>query len=231
MKITAIIVAGGKGLRMGAEMPKQFMCLGERPVLMHTIEQFANYKIILVLPHDHINHWQQLCREYNFTVPHTVVTGGQERYHSVKNALDRVDPHTDIVLVHDGVRPLVDSLTIDRVIKAAEATGAAAPGIRLTDTLRYVGQSQRYRIQPDREEYRAMQTPQGFAYSLLFRAYAKPYAAAYTDDATIVEMTTGHKIAVVEGERENIKLTTPVDCELAELILKRREQPVHANKG
>lgn len=219
-----IIVAGGKGLRMGGDLPKQFLPVDGKPVLMRTIERFRQYSeaigIILVLPHAQQDYWRQLCKEYHFTVEHTVVDGGATRFHSCKNGIAAVpDDATGVVGIHDGVRPFVTVDVIARTYEAAREHGAAMPVMPVTDTLRYVaGEDGGHNVL--RSDYRTVQTPQTFDIQLIKRAYNVPYSEAFTDDASVAE-AAGHKVVMVEGCRENIKLTTPYDLLLADFICKK----------
>lgn len=217
-----IIVAGGKGLRMGGDLPKQFMLLHGKPVLMHTIERFRAYsdelKIILVLPHEQQDYWRQICQKHNFTVEHTVVDGGQTRFHSSQNGVAAVpDDATGVIGIHDGVRPFVSEETIARCFEAARQFGAALPVLPVTDTLRRVTDDGGYNVQ--RNDYRTVQTPQTFDAQLLKQAFKQPYSDNFTDDASVVE-ALGHKVTMVDGNRENIKLTTPFDLVVAEALIK-----------
>ena len=216
-----IIVAGGKGLRMGGDLPKQFLPLGGRPVLMHTIERFRAYsqtlRIILVLPREQQDYWRQLCAKHRFSVEHTVVDGGATRFHSSRNGVAAVpDGAEGVVGIHDGVRPFVSDETIARYFEAARQYGAALPVLPVTDTLRRVTEDGGYNVQ--RNDYRTVQTPQAFDAQLLKRAFRQPYSDAFTDDASVVE-AMGHKVTMVDGNRENIKLTTPFDLTVAEAII------------
>lgn len=219
-----IIVAGGKGLRMGGDLPKQFLPVDGKPVLMRTIERFRQYSeaigIILVLPHAQQDYWRQLCKEYHFNVEHTVVDGGGTRFQSCKNGIAAVpDDATGVVGIHDGVRPFVTVDVIARTYEAAREHGAAMPVMPVTDTLRYVaGEDGGHNVL--RSDYRTVQTPQTFDIQLIKRAYDVPYSEAFTDDASVAE-AAGHKVVMVEGCRENIKLTTPYDLLLADFICKQ----------
>lgn len=219
-----IIVAGGKGLRMGGDLPKQFLPVDGKPVLMRTIERFRQYSeaigIILVLPHAQQDYWRQLCKEYHFTVEHTVADGGDTRFQSCKNGIAAVpDDATGVVGIHDGVRPFVSVDVIARTYEAAREHGAAMPVMPVTDTLRYVaGEDGGHNVL--RSDYRTVQTPQTFDIQLIKRAYDVPYSEAFTDDASVAE-AAGHKVVMVEGCRENIKLTTPYDLLLADFICKQ----------
>lgn len=218
-----IIVAGGKGLRMGGDLPKQFMPLHGKPVLMHTIERFRAYsdelKIILVLTHEQQDYWRQICQKHNFTIEHTVVDGGQTRFHSSQNGVAAVpDDATGVIGIHDGVRPFVSEETIARCFEAARQFGAALPVLPVTDTLRRVTDDGGYNVQ--RNDYRTVQTPQTFDAQLLKQAFKQPYSDNFTDDASVVE-ALGHKVTMVDGNRENIKLTTPFDLVVAEALIKK----------
>ncbi len=229
-----IVVAGGKGLRMGGDIPKQFLPVSGKPVLMRTLERFREYspelRIILVLPEAQQDYWRQLCREYHFDVEHTIANGGETRFHSVKNGLDLIpDDALGVVGVHDGVRPFVSTEVIGRCYEAARTLEAVIPVTPVVETLRYVGHqtsdsdSQSPQHGGDhsknvlRSDYRLVQTPQTFTVSLLKRAYALPYTDAFTDDASVVE-ALGHSVSMVEGNRENIKITTPFDLVIAEAL-------------
>ena len=217
-----IIVAGGKGQRMGSSVPKQFLLLCGKPVLMHTIEAFHSYstslEIILVLPEEQQTHWKELCEEYGFTTPHTVVSGGSTRFESSRNGISVIPDDADgVVGIHDGVRPLVSAAVIDRCYESARENYAAIPVMPLTDTLRFVGESGCGR-NVLRSDYVIVQTPQVFDIALAKRAFSLPYKESFTDDASVVE-DFGCQVSVVEGCRENIKLTTPFDMKVAEAIL------------
>ena len=220
MKKYAIIVAGGKGLRMGGELPKQFIPVAGRPVLMRTLDAFHAFdsaiEIILVLPHDHQPFWQELCREYQFAVPHRIADGGATRFHSVQNGLALVDEPDALVAVHDGVRPFVSPEVIEACYREAEAHGAVVPVIPVVETVRHLLPEGSVTV--PRDAYRLVQTPQTFRASLLRRAYEQPFCEAFTDDASVVE-ALGHAVHLVEGNRENIKLTTPYDLIVAKALV------------
>ena len=212
-----IIVAGGKGLRMGGDMPKQFLPIGGKPVLMRTLERFHEYdaalQIILVLPAAQQEYWRQLCKEHSFGVPYLLADGGATRFHSVSNGLALVpDDAVGVVGVHDGVRPFVSKDVIRRCYDTARQTQAVVPVTPVVETLRKVGGST-----VPRSDYRLVQTPQTFSISLLKRAFTQPYIDLFTDDASVVEHF-GHPVALVEGNRENIKITTPFDLKIAEAL-------------
>jgi 2-C-methyl-D-erythritol 4-phosphate cytidylyltransferase len=223
MKTVAIIVAGGSGTRFGAELPKQFLELGGKPILMRSIEAFANsgncpVDVIVTLPNDQMDLWQRLCDRYGFGVPHRVVPGGETRWHSVKHALDSMGDvnEVDIIAVHDGVRPMVTADVICRTIEAARRDGAAIPVVALNDSVRQVVGEASHAL--DRSALRAVQTPQAFDARLLLDAYSLPYQPTFTDDASVVEQL-GHPITLVEGDPHNLKITRPMDLALAEYLL------------
>ena len=223
MKTVAIIVAGGSGTRFGAELPKQFLELGGKPILMRSIEAFANsgncpVDVIVTLPSDQMDLWQRLCDRYGFGVPHRVVPGGETRWHSVKHALDSMGDvnEVDIIAVHDGVRPMVTADVICRTIEAARRDGAAVPVVALNDSVRQVVGEASHAL--DRSALRAVQTPQAFDARLLLDAYSLPYQPTFTDDASVVEQL-GHPITLVEGDPHNLKITRPMDLALAEYLL------------
>lgn len=215
----AILVAGGKGLRMGSDIPKQFLPLRGRPVLMHTIDVFRrtypDIHIILVLPREQQDYWRQLCGQHDYDVELCVADGGETRFHSVRNGLSLIpDDARGVVGVHDGVRPFVSSETIRRCFESAEEFGAVVPVVPVVETVRQVladGSS----MTVDRNAYRLVQTPQTFDIQLLKKAYVQPFDPFFTDDASVVE-AMGHPIKLVEGNNENIKLTNPADLKLAE---------------
>lgn len=217
-----IIVAGGKGLRMGGDIPKQFLPVGGKPVLMRTIERFRAYspslQVILVLPKAQQDYWQSLCEEYSFAVPHAIADGGATRFHSVQNGLALIpDDAEGVVGVHDGVRPFVSTEVIARCYDTARTAKAVIPVSPVVETLRYVGGDGADR-NVLRSDYRLVQTPQTFDIQLLKRANRQPYSEAFTDDASVVE-GIGITVTMVEGNRENIKLTTPFDLKVAEVLV------------
>lgn len=219
MKKYVVIVAGGKGLRMGGDVPKQFLPVKGKPVLMRTLEAFHAYdaaiRLIVVLPADQQAYWKQLCQKYGFTLPHQVADGGETRFHSVKNGLALVEEDA-LVGVHDGVRPFVSPDVIAECYRSAEEKGAAIPVVDIVETIRRISEDGGSETVP-RDRYKLVQTPQVFRASLLKQAYAQPYVPAFTDDASVVE-ALGHRVELVRGNRENIKLTTPFDLKLAEML-------------
>ena len=218
----AIIVAGGRGLRMGGELPKQFLPLSGKPVLMRTLELFEGEvsQIILVLPEDHIPFWEELCQRYHFTLPHTVALGGETRFHSVRSGLSYL-PQEGLVAVHDGVRPLASRALIRRSFEEAERSGAALPACPVTDSLR-LRQEEGKSEAVDRSRYVAVQTPQTFDLGRLQQAYEQAYSPLFTDDASVYEAASLGSITLIDGEETNIKLTTPRDLLLAELLLREK---------
>lgn len=218
----AILVAGGKGLRMGGEVPKQFLPIGGKPVLMRTVEVFLNaypdINIIVVLPTSQQEYWQQLCNEYSFRVPFQIASGGETRFHSVSNGLNLIpDEEKGIVGVHDGVRPFVTEETIRRCYDAAVEFGAVVPVVSVVETVRQLRKDGTSVTVP-RDEYKLVQTPQTFQVSLLKEAFQQPYIPSFTDDASVVE-ALGKPVHLVDGNRENIKITTPADIRFVNGLL------------
>ena len=224
MRTIAIIVAGGSGSRFGAQMPKQFLELGGKPILMRTIEAFeqsldgGNHEIIVTLPADQMDLWRNLCERHGFAVPHRVVSGGETRWHSVKNALGSIPgvDDVDVIAVHDGVRPMASADLINRVLGAARSDGAAIPVVSLNDSVRQVTGDNSHAL--DRSSLRAVQTPQAFDARLLLQAYEHPFEPTFTDDASVVERAD-HSVTLVEGDPRNLKITRPIDLALAEYLL------------
>ena len=218
MKKHIIIVAGGKGLRMGGDIPKQFLPVCGKPVLMRTLEAFRTYDpsihIVLVLPVSQQTYWKELCRTYRFELPHDIVDGGETRFHSVMNGLALVEGD-GLVGVHDGVRPFVSQEVIARCYEEASRQKAVIPVVGVVETVRHLTDEGSETV--PRDQYRLVQTPQVFDAALLRRAYQQEYTALFTDDASVVE-ALGEKVHLVEGNRENIKLTTPFDLKLAEIL-------------
>jgi len=219
MKRQVIIVAGGKGLRMGGDIPKQFLPVNGKPVLMRTLETFYRFdsemKIILVLPCEQQSYWAELCEKYNFQIPYLLANGGDTRFHSVMNGLLLTDDD-GFIGVHDGVRPFVSPDVISSCFDAAATFEAAIPVIDVVETVREVednGDS----VTVDRNKYKLVQTPQVFSASLLKRAYTQDYSPKFTDDASVVE-AMGVKVSLVKGNRENIKITTPFDLVVASAL-------------
>lgn len=216
-----IIVAGGKGLRMGSDIPKQFLPIGGKPVLMRTLERFREYsptlQIILVLPKAQQDYWHKLCKDYNFEVEYVLADGGETRFHSVQNGLAKIpDDAEGVVGVHDGVRPFPSIDVIRNCYETARTAKAVIPVIPVVETVRHL-QGNTSETVP-RNDYRLVQTPQTFDIQLLKAANKQPYNDGFTDDASVVE-AFGFNITLVEGNRENIKITTPYDMKIAEVLI------------
>ena len=227
-----IVVAGGSGRRMGTTVPKQFLELCGRPVLMHTVERFRSAlpeaKIVVVLPETEISRWRELCEKHNFGVEHTVEKGGETRFHSVRNGLRHLSA-CEYVGVQDGVRPLVSRTVILSALNSAQEYGAAVPVVAVTDSLReIVSVPENSTSEPaasriaDRTIFRGVQTPQFFRGKMLRTAYETAYRPSFTDDASVVE-AAGYRVALSEGDSRNIKITAPADLIIAEALLRAEE--------
>lgn len=222
-KYSAIIVAGGKGLRVGGEVPKQFQLIGNKPMLMHTIEVFyacnRQMKIVVVLPRDYYSLWDNLCKKYHFTIPVVTVEGGETRFHSVRNGLSIVSDD-EIVAIHDAARPFVLPEVIDRCFRESSLFECGViPVIDEKNSVRIVapdGSSKPI----DRNSIKLVQTPQVFPAHLLKKAYNVDYRSHFTDDASVAE-EYGIEIHLVEGNEENIKITTAFDMKWASFFLER----------
>ena len=216
-EIGVVIVAGGSGKRMGAALPKQFMMLGNLPILGRTInsirEALPASQIVVVLPEEHIELWKNIAARFEIA-KHSIATGGKERFHSVKNGLALVKEN-GLVGVHDGVRPFVSQEVIARCYDEALSLKAVIPVVGVVETVRHLTDEGSETV--PRDQYKLVQTPQVFDVALLRRAYQQEYTDLFTDDASVVE-ALGEKVHLVEGNRENIKLTTPFDLKLAELL-------------
>ncbi|MFW6257658.1 MAG: 2-C-methyl-D-erythritol 4-phosphate cytidylyltransferase [Prolixibacteraceae bacterium] len=217
----ALIVAGGSGSRMGSMAPKQFMEINGNPLWMYTFEAFVQYdahcEFILVLPKSQMETWKNLCKEHSFQINHQIVAGGSTRFHSVKNGLSHIQEE-GIVFIHDGVRPLVTQQTIENCYKTAGEKGNALPVFAPPESIRQVSGEKNMAV--SRERFYLVQTPQTFRVSLIKKAYQKRYARKFTDDASVLE-STGTTINLVEGNRENIKITWPADLKIAAALLKK----------
>lgn len=223
MKNYVIIVAGGSGTRMQSTVPKQFLLLNGKPVLMHTAEAFHNSKtkpeIILVLPSSFHAYWEQLCREHNFHIPHQLVSGGETRFHSVKNGLDTINGDIEAVIaVHDAVRPLTSAQIIDESYIHAAKHGNAITAVKSRDSVRQLNNGTSTHLL--RDEIYLIQTPQTFQSVQIKKAYLQPYNARFTDDASVIEQA-GFPIHLIEGSYQNIKITFPEDIAIAEFIMKK----------
>ncbi len=223
MKKYAVIVAGGKGVRMGSAVPKQFLPLNGHPILYHTIKAFADaytdMQLVLVLPQDQLSYAQMVLQSFPERIDITIVAGGETRYHSVQNGLKVVDENS-IVFVHDGVRPLVSTALIQRCYEQAVDKGSAIPAIPVADSMRILEDEDSRPI--DREQMRIIQTPQTFKAEVILPAFQQDYQVAFTDEATVVE-AYGDNVYLVDGEKRNIKVTTPEDMIVAEALLKARQ--------
>jgi 2-C-methyl-D-erythritol 4-phosphate cytidylyltransferase len=216
-----IIVAGGSGRRMDAEIPKQFLLLNGKPVLMHTCDTFYRFdpslSFIIVLPAIHIATWETLCKTHSFTIPHHIVEGGPERFYSVRNALQAIHHDENLVAIHDGVRPLVSHETIQTAFDTAYKYGNATPVIPVIESVREQSSTENHII--DRSILQLIQTPQVFKCSLICKAYEQDYSSTFTDDASVLEKM-GEKIVLTKGNPENIKITRPIDLIIAEALIK-----------
>lgn len=217
-----IIVAAGSGSRFGTSLPKQYCVLNNRPVLMHTIENMRealpDSHIILVLNKDFVDYWAELCEKYSFASP-KVVEGGDTRWQSVKNAINTIPADAQVITVHDGARPIVDKTMVERLIKALDDAQGAIPVVAVTDSLRMLTDDSSMPV--ERAAYRAVQTPQAFHAKKLIEAYSLPFDATFTDDASVLA-TLGCDVALVEGDTYNIKITHPLDIEIAHLYMRQR---------
>ncbi|MFA5329169.1 MAG: 2-C-methyl-D-erythritol 4-phosphate cytidylyltransferase [Prolixibacteraceae bacterium] len=218
MKKFVLIVAGGSGSRMGTDTPKQFLELCGKPLLMHTIQAFYDFnpdsEFILVLPKAQQEFWMDLCRQHTFSILHQVVSGGETRFHSVQNGLSRINSE-GIVFIHDGVRPLVSQETLKRCEETARKSGNAIPVLAVTESLRKLEDDKSIAV--DRSLFYSVQTPQTFLTGQIINSYCQSYDSEFTDDASVVEKA-GYPIYMVEGNRENIKITSPADLIVAEAL-------------
>jgi len=216
MQKIALIVAGGKGERMNASTPKQFLLLKGIPILMHTLNQFSHLEeIILVLPSTQFDYWHSLCNTYNFTLKYTLVAGGEARFHSVKNGLEKVDDES-IVAIHDGVRPLVSTSLINSLISQTKDGFGVIPIVPVKDSIRKVdGENSTY---IDKSKLYKVQTPQCFFSADIKNAYAQEFSENFTDDASVFE-SNGGKITAILGEERNLKITTEEDLKITEVLV------------
>ena len=214
-----IIVAGGSGRRMGGALPKQFMMLDNEPILARSInrmhEALPAAEIVVVLPEEHVELWKNIAARFD-VARHKIALGGKERFHSVKNGLATLSDEVSIVGIHDAVRPLASKKLIIKLFLEAENSTAVIPVVAPIDSYRIVEGDDSRII--DRSALRMVQTPQVFQAEALRKAYEQPFSATFTDDASVME-AAGHKVTLVEGERENIKITTPSDMLIAEAII------------
>ncbi|WP_209330496.1 2-C-methyl-D-erythritol 4-phosphate cytidylyltransferase [Lunatimonas salinarum] len=225
MTRSVIIVAGGSGLRMGSPIAKQYIPVGGVPILMRTLQAFHSFdetmQLVLVLPEKDMGFWRDLSKQYGFRIPHEVVAGGQSRFQSVRNGLSAVPEGQSLVAIHDGVRPFVSSEIIRQSFEQAASTGSAIPVVPLKDSLRRVG-ADGQSVYQDRQAYRLVQTPQTFQVTRIKSAFLVEESDAFTDDATVYEHQ-GWQVHLVEGDPENIKITTPEDLRYAEFLVGKRK--------
>jgi 2-C-methyl-D-erythritol 4-phosphate cytidylyltransferase len=219
VKQAVIFVAGGTGTRMGSPLPKQFLTLNNTPILIHTLRNFfsfnRNLEMIVVMHHDYISFWKDLCLQFEDVPEHTVVAGGEERFHSVKNGIEAVSFDVQHIAIHDAVRPLVSHETLTRCFNTLNEHNAVVPAIPINDSIREVHGVLNKSV--DRSLYKRIQTPQCFESSMLKEAYSKPFSPLFTDDASVVE-ANGHSVFLVEGNLENIKITSPIDLIVGESL-------------
>ena len=216
MQKVALIVAGGKGARMNAKIAKQFLLLNGTPILMHTLKKFSHFeKIVLVLPPSHFEYWEELCSNYKFRQPLTLVAGGETRFHSVKNGLDVIAENT-IVAIHDGVRPLVSTSLINDLVAEAKSGHAVIPIVPVRDSIRKVGGGKSVHL--DRSNLFKTQTPQCFLSADIQKAYTQDFSEIFTDDASVFE-GNGGKINTLLGEEKNLKITTEKDLKIASILI------------
>ena len=212
MRKVAIIVAGGKGVRMNSDIPKQFILLNSTPVLMHTISKFSHLdEVILVVPKTQKEYWNSLCETHNFNIPHTIVEGGKTRFHSVKNGLEKVD-NNSTVAIHDGVRPLISSKLINSLITETKNGVGGIPILPVKDSIRKVEGKNSIHI--DKSNLFKVQTPQCFLSTDIKEAYTQEFSDTFTDDASVFE-ANGGKINTLLGEEKNLKITTREDLTIA----------------
>ena len=218
-KQAVIFVAGGTGTRMGRPLPKQFLTLNNTPILIHTLRNFfsfnRNFEMIVVMHHDYISFWKDLCLQFEEVPEHTVVAGGEERFHSVKNGIEAVSSDVQHIAIHDAVRPLVSHETLMRCFNALNEHNAVVPAIPINDSIREVHGVLNKSV--DRSLYKRIQTPQCFESRMLKEAYSKPFSPLFTDDASVVE-ANDHSVFLVEGNLENIKITSPIDLIVGESL-------------
>ena len=216
MQKVALIVAGGKGERMNADIPKQFLLLNGTPILMHTLKQFSHFEeIVLVLPLTQFEYWQELCEKYNFRQQHALVEGGKTRFHSVKNGLDKIADNTTVA-IHDGVRPLISTTLIDSLVAETKSGIGIIPIVPVKDSIRKVeGENS---VNLDRSNLFKVQTPQCFLSADIQEAYTQDFSDTFTDDASVFE-ANGGKINTLLGEEKNLKITTKEDLKIASILI------------
>ena len=220
MKKFALIVAGGSGKRMGAPISKQYLPVAGKPILMYTLQRFIDavpeVELVLVIPSADFGYWESLRSDYNFTVPHRLVAGGNSRFQSVKNGLDAIDATAGLVAIHDGVRPFVKPDVILESFEVAEKAGSAIAVVPLKDSIRRLSDDGKSFFQ-ERQYFRLVQTPQTFQLAKIKKAFQVPELVHFTDDATVYEHQ-GWQVTLISGNAENIKITTPEDMDFAEYL-------------
>jgi 2-C-methyl-D-erythritol 4-phosphate cytidylyltransferase len=216
MQKVALIVTGGKGKRMNANIPKQFLLLNGTPILIHTLKQFSHFEeIVLVLPHSQFDYWQKLCSAYNFTQKHTLVPGGTTRFYSVKNGLEKIDENS-VIAIHDGVRPLISTKLIDNLITETKNEVGIIPIVPVKDSIRKVeGENS---VHVDRSNLYKVQTPQCFLSADIKNAYTQEFSELFTDDASVFE-ANGGEIKTILGDEKNLKITTEEDLKIASILI------------
>ena len=216
MQKVALIVAGGKGDRMNADIPKQFLLLNGTPILMHTLKQFSHFEeIVLVLPHSQFDYWRELCNTYNFTQKHTLVPGGTTRFYSVKNGLEQIDENS-VIAIHDGVRPLISTALINSLVAETKRGVGIIPIVPVKDSIRKVEGENSVHI--DRSNLYKVQTPQCFVSADIKEAYTQDSSDTFTDDASVFE-ANGGEITTLLGEEKNLKITTKEDLKVASILI------------
>ncbi|MDF2159057.1 2-C-methyl-D-erythritol 4-phosphate cytidylyltransferase [Algoriphagus sp. CAU 1675] len=226
MKKAAIVVAGGRGTRMGGPVSKQYLPIGGKPILMHTLNVFhevdPSMELILVLPQDDFSYWESLCKKYGFVLPYKLVAGGNSRFQSVRNGLQAVSFQEGLVAIHDGVRPFVSPAVIQNSFEEAEKSGSAIAVVSLKDSIRKLMDNDGS-IYQERQYFRLVQTPQTFQLDKIKKAFETVELPQFTDDATVYEHQ-GWQVNLIAGNPENIKITTPEDMEYAEFLISRRKK-------
>ena len=224
MKKAAVIVAGGRGTRMGGPVSKQYLPIGGKPVLMHSLAVFQaldkDIFLVLVIPKDDFEFWDKLCAEYKFDINHIVVSGGSSRFQSVKNGLDSLPFSEGLVAIHDGVRPFVSPSVIQESFEVAEKKGSAIAVVPVKDSLRKLT-DQGTSLCQDRQYFRLVQTPQTFQLQKIRKAFELSEIPQFTDDATVYEHQ-GWEVSLIPGNLENIKITTKEDLDYAEYIMGKK---------
>lgn len=225
MKKHAIIVAGGSGTRMGSPIPKQYLKIGDKPILMHSLEKFfktdGSINLILVIPEIDFTYWKSLCKKFNFTIPHQLAKGGKSRFQSVRNGLACITEENGVVAIHDGVRPFVNARVIEESFEIAKSSGSAIAVIALKDSIRKLTDDGKSFFQ-ERQYFRLVQTPQTFLVSKIKKAFESTELHHFTDDATVYEHQ-GWQVTLIAGNPENIKITTPEDLEYADFLLGKNQ--------